>query len=304
MASEVAANARPSRPRPRSQTGGDGGQDGDHLDQQGGDPLARHDLGPDGEAEHVAAAATGATRRPTCTARSRSSPTVLSARKLALQQAQQHHRDPGEQRVRVEQVGERPRVLLVGPDRHPVEQVAEGHADEQGGRAGPCRWWRRPRPGASGRCPVCRGTRTTPCGRSAPPAAAGRPGRSRRTWSRTGRGKAAKVPAAATISHTSLPSQIGAMVRMAAPRASSSRPTTPWSMPTPKSNPSSTRNPGPEDDQDDEPEGDKGHALTSVGEVEGGRLVLGLGGGGRQLLAGAASGSRRRPGWRRARRTR
>ena len=56
-------------------------------------------------------------------------------------------------------------------------------------------------------------------------------------------GKAAKVPAAATISHTSLPSQSGPMVWMASRRPRSSRPTTPWSMPTPKSNPSSTRNP-------------------------------------------------------------
>ena len=56
-------------------------------------------------------------------------------------------------------------------------------------------------------------------------------------------GKAAKVPAAATISHTSLPSQSGPMVWMASRRPCSSRPTTPWSMPTPKSNPSSTRNP-------------------------------------------------------------
>ena len=56
-------------------------------------------------------------------------------------------------------------------------------------------------------------------------------------------GKAAKVPAAATISQTSLPSQTGAMVRMASSRSCSSRPTTPWSMPTPKSKPSRIRNP-------------------------------------------------------------
>jgi hypothetical protein len=56
-------------------------------------------------------------------------------------------------------------------------------------------------------------------------------------------GKAAKVPAAATISHTSLPSHSGPMVAMASRRPRSSPPTTPCSMPTPKSNPSNTRNP-------------------------------------------------------------
>src|SRR3954464_5218700 len=56
-------------------------------------------------------------------------------------------------------------------------------------------------------------------------------------------GNAANVPAAATMSQTSLPSQSGPMVAMTARRPASSRPTTPCSMPTPKSNPSRTRNP-------------------------------------------------------------
>src|SRR3954451_12836942 len=56
-------------------------------------------------------------------------------------------------------------------------------------------------------------------------------------------GNAANVPAAATTSQTSLPSQSGPMVAITARRPASSRPTTPCSMPTPKSNPSRTKNP-------------------------------------------------------------
>jgi len=56
-------------------------------------------------------------------------------------------------------------------------------------------------------------------------------------------GNAANMAAAATISQTSLPSQSGPIVLMAALRPASSLPTTPCSMPTPKSNPSRTKNP-------------------------------------------------------------
>src|SRR3954452_7539308 len=56
-------------------------------------------------------------------------------------------------------------------------------------------------------------------------------------------GKAAKVPAVATTSQTSLPSHTGAMVEMTARRPGSSEPTTPCSIPTPKSKPSRRRNP-------------------------------------------------------------
>ena len=56
-------------------------------------------------------------------------------------------------------------------------------------------------------------------------------------------GKAANIAAPATISHTSLPSQNGPMALIATRRSSSSRPTTVCSMPTPKSNPSSTKKP-------------------------------------------------------------
>ena len=56
-------------------------------------------------------------------------------------------------------------------------------------------------------------------------------------------GNAANMAAAATISQTSLPSQSGPIVLMAARRPASSRPTTLCSMPTPKSNPSRTKNP-------------------------------------------------------------
>src|SRR5689334_23424148 len=56
-------------------------------------------------------------------------------------------------------------------------------------------------------------------------------------------GNAANIPAPATISHTSLPSQTGAMVPSTVSRAASVRPRTPCSMPTPKSKPSRTRKP-------------------------------------------------------------
>src|SRR5262252_6270540 len=56
-------------------------------------------------------------------------------------------------------------------------------------------------------------------------------------------GNAAKIAAAATISQTSLPSHSGPIVLIAARRPASSRPTAVCSMPTPKSNPSRTKNP-------------------------------------------------------------
>src|SRR6266566_8583010 len=56
-------------------------------------------------------------------------------------------------------------------------------------------------------------------------------------------GKAANIPAPATISQTSLPSHSGPIVLIAARRSASSLPTTLCSMPTPKSNPSRMKNP-------------------------------------------------------------
>ncbi len=56
-------------------------------------------------------------------------------------------------------------------------------------------------------------------------------------------GKAAKIAAAPTTSQTSLPSQNGPTVLMATRRSVSVRPTTEWMAPTPKSKPSSTKNP-------------------------------------------------------------
>ena len=56
-------------------------------------------------------------------------------------------------------------------------------------------------------------------------------------------GKAAKVAEPATTSHISLPSQRGPMELTAMRRSTSSRPMNECSMPTPKSNPSRTKNP-------------------------------------------------------------
>src|SRR6266545_4298507 len=99
-------------------------------------------------------------------------------------------------------------------------------------------------------------------------------------------GKAANMPAAATISHTSLPSQTGPMVAIATRRPASSRPTTPWSMPTPKSKPSSTRNPVHSTVRTMNQKVTRDIANASVGEVEDGFLVLRCGGDGSELLAG------------------
>ena len=56
-------------------------------------------------------------------------------------------------------------------------------------------------------------------------------------------GKAAKIAAPATISHTSLPSHTGPMVFTSTRRSRSLRPRNECSIPTPKSNPSRTKNP-------------------------------------------------------------
>ena len=56
-------------------------------------------------------------------------------------------------------------------------------------------------------------------------------------------GKAAKITAPATISHTSLPSQTGPIVLTSTRRSRSLRPMNECSMPTPKSNPSRTKKP-------------------------------------------------------------
>ncbi len=56
-------------------------------------------------------------------------------------------------------------------------------------------------------------------------------------------GKAAKVAPPATSSHTSLPSHTGPMVLIITRRSTSDFPITGRSIPTPKSNPSSTKYP-------------------------------------------------------------
>src|SRR5688572_6807731 len=98
-------------------------------------------------------------------------------------------------------------------------------------------------------------------------------------------GKAANIPAAATISHTSLPSHSGPIAPMATRRPVSLRPTTPWSMPTPKSKPSSTRNPVHSTVRTMNQNVTR-VMCASVGEVEDGCLVLGGRGVGGELLAG------------------
>ena len=63
------------------------------------------------------------------------SPVVFRHRNVApCSSADQHERDPGEHGVGLEQVPERPGELLAGVDRQPVQQVAQGHADQQRGQ--------------------------------------------------------------------------------------------------------------------------------------------------------------------------
>ena len=56
-------------------------------------------------------------------------------------------------------------------------------------------------------------------------------------------GKAANMPAPATMSHTSLPSQNGPMLLMATRRSMSVLPTSMWRLPTPRSKPSRMKKP-------------------------------------------------------------
>src|ERR1700755_2657649 len=100
-------------------------------------------------------------------------------------------------------------------------------------------------------------------------------------------GKAANMPAPATISQTSLPSHSGPIVLMAARRPASSRPTTACSMPTPKSNPSKTKNPVHKNAMTMYQNGTRLLIMTPLvldgrkGQVRGGLLA-----GGREFLAG------------------
>src|ERR1700736_4339534 len=95
-------------------------------------------------------------------------------------------------------------------------------------------------------------------------------------------GKAANVAPPATISHTSLPSQIGPMAFLASRRSMSSRPIARLRMPTPKSKPSSTKYPAHSRPIRANHEVFKlatGPVITSllIDEFLGGRLTLGAG---------------------------
>src|SRR5450755_66943 len=99
-------------------------------------------------------------------------------------------------------------------------------------------------------------------------------------------GNAANIEAPATISQTSLPSHSGPIVLMAARRPASSLPTRPCSMPTPKSNPSRTKNPVHRTVMTMNQNGTSLIAVPLVLDGRHGRVHLGLGAGGRKLLAG------------------
>src|ERR1039458_1694098 len=97
-------------------------------------------------------------------------------------------------------------------------------------------------------------------------------------------GNAAKMAAPATISQTSLPSHSGPIVLMAARRPAPSLPTTPCSMPTPKSKPSRMKKPVHRTAMT---MNQNGTSLigTSVLDGRDGRIHVGLGVRGRELLA-------------------
>src|SRR5580693_357175 len=94
-------------------------------------------------------------------------------------------------------------------------------------------------------------------------------------------GNAANMAAAATISQTSLPSQSGPIVLMAARRPASSVPITACSMP--KSNPSRTKNPVHKMAM---MMYQNGIIVTSIQDGRYRRVRVGLGARGRELLAG------------------
>src|SRR5450631_2255419 len=98
-------------------------------------------------------------------------------------------------------------------------------------------------------------------------------------------GKAAKMAAPATISQTSLPSHSGPIVLMAARRPASSLPSTPCSMPTPKSKPSRMKKPVHRTVMTTNQNGTSLIA-TSVLDGRDGRVRVGVGVRGRELLAG------------------
>ena len=92
------------------------------------------------------------------------------------------------------------------------------------------------------------------------------------------------MAAPATISQTSLPSHSGPIVLMAARRPASSRPTSLCSMPTPKSKPSRTKKPVHRIAMTMNQNGTS-LIVTSVLDGRHGRVQVGLGSRGRELLA-------------------
>ena len=76
-------------------------------------------------------------------------------------------------------------------------------------------------------------------------------------------GKAANIAAPATMSHTSLPSHSGPIESIASWRSASFLPRTACSIPTPKSKPSSTKNPVQNRATSDEPEDRQAHRAPS-----------------------------------------
>ena len=87
-------------------------------------------------------------------------------------------------------------------------------------------------------------------------------------------GKAANMPAPATMSQTSLPSQNGPMLLMATRRSMSVLPTTMCRAPTPEVEAFQDEEPGPEEGDDDEPENLQSHHGLLVGQD---RSLVGVG---------------------------
>ena len=178
--------ATPSRPRPTSQAAPPGGQDGH---DQGQRPLAGGGLGPDGEAGHRGRRHRGEH------APHPQGPLAELAFGLEGEEAGPVDRQssttvtPGEQGVAVEQVGEGPGVLLVGADRHPVQQVAQRHADEQGREQAPAGGGQEPRPPPAGAVALAAELERHPAGDQGHQQQQEGQVERRRTWSRTSRGR-------------------------------------------------------------------------------------------------------------------
>ncbi len=160
-----------------------------------------------------------------------------------MEREQRDDCETGEHGVDAEQIPDVAGVVTVRVDRDAVDEARERDSPHKRCSEAPDGVRRRPRRTANAGSRSSHATRTRRRGRSGGRGRGGGRGRSRRTSSRTRREMLQMSRLAATTNHTSLPSQTGAIDLSSAPLSSSVRGTNGRSIPTPKSNPSSTKYP-------------------------------------------------------------